>query len=183
MLWTVLLLRLCLHAALTTVVPACDSRHGSECRNRRVNKLHVFFHGHRVMCGQRLRKTLTASSPVLVYAQATEGSRYLVVMVDPDAPYHCAPPGRSLADFIHYAAIMEPHNGRLSSVFNLISYQGPNPPIGVHRYQIYLYNWSRSGIPVLRNNASVRTNFNRTKFQAENHLARHEAFFQFKVKK
>ncbi|XP_041360441.1 CEN-like protein 1 [Gigantopelta aegis] len=124
---------------------------------------------------------MTMSKPVVKYSSAVSNYRYVLLMIDPDAPFPCAPPGVTISDHIHYAAVVRAINQILLPVDILIDYHSPHPSIGIHRYQIYLFDWSPGRQLVMHNDPDNRTLFNMDVFRSDNNLNGPITAFQFRV--
>ncbi|XP_041642738.1 phosphatidylethanolamine-binding protein 4 [Cheilinus undulatus] len=90
-----------------------------------------------------LRKKLTTvwKAPQVKYSRAKETMKYVLVMIDPDAPSHTNPTG---ADWRHWLVVNIQgkllKNGEIQGK-TLTEYRPPSPPRsrGFHRYQFMLY--------------------------------------------
>lgn len=87
--------------------------------------------GNHVLAGQKLPRQETLDAPSVSFS-AVSGKRYALLMWDPDVPTAIQP------GYLHWLAL------NLRSPKNVVShesvpYQGPNPPSGIHRYFVGLF--------------------------------------------
>jgi phosphatidylethanolamine-binding protein (PEBP) family uncharacterized protein len=105
-----------------------------------------------------LSKNNTKSIPIINFLP-TPGKLYTILMWDPDAP--------AKPSWIHWIVTNIETPGQIPQNTKL-SYQGPNPPSGVHRYFFGLFEQQSGKInPMI---SGVRGNFNYTEFIQENNL-------------
>ena len=105
--------------------------------------------------GQELSKKNAAPQPKVNFS-GTAGKLYTLIMVDPDAP---------AADWLHWLVINNDDTG--SKKEQLVPYNPPTPPSGIHRYIFYLCE--QSG-PLNIKAPTQRGNFNTQNFLRTNKL-------------
>ncbi|XP_046339392.2 protein MOTHER of FT and TFL1 homolog 2-like [Haliotis rufescens] len=144
-------------------------------------KLVVSFGGRRLQCNEVVSRDDAMDVPEVCYVDAKESQPYLLIMIDPDAPFPCAPPDVTMEHILHYVVIVTGIKGVLVPERNMLNYHPPAPPRGIHRYQFYLFPWEESHIPDLDyNSPSQRSGFNLTVFENANKLRQPVAVFQFR---
>ncbi|XP_067664571.1 uncharacterized protein [Haliotis asinina] len=149
------------------------------CTNPTPPKLDISYSGHQITCNTVQQIGDVTQVPRINFQQGREGESYILVFVDPDAPYPCANSDGS--SFLHYAAVVTQGNGELQPSQVLVNYHGPHPPRGTHRYQFYVFPWASNQRPVLHNTDQSRSHFKLNQFKSENSLNEPVAVFQFKV--
>ncbi|XP_071100675.1 protein D2-like [Haliotis cracherodii] len=149
------------------------------CTKRSPPKLDIYYSGHKIACNTRLTIGDVSKVPCIKFKQGKKGESYVLVFVDPDAPYPCANSYGS--NYLHYAAVVKNMNGELKPSKVLVHYSGPHPPKGTHRYQFYVFPWKSSKKPVLHNSDKSRGDFNLNRFKTDNHLKKPVAVFQLNV--
>lgn len=127
-----------------------------------------------------------ASQPNVTFNNAENSSKYVLLMVDPDAPSRQNP---SKKFWRHWLVIDLPghvlRGGDIGAQGNhLTSYYGPNPPAGSgqHRYQFLLFEqpetFSSSSLSI----PEARNNFDVTNFVSEHCLCHHlKAAYEYKA--
>ncbi|XP_049619661.1 phosphatidylethanolamine-binding protein 4 [Syngnathus scovelli] len=106
---------------------------------------------------KKLREKLTTKwkAPIIRYPAAVEGEKYLLMMVDPDAPSHIS---STMAHWRHWLVTdvegSSLKNGDLRGL-TITEYAPPTPPrhSGFHRYQFLLFKQSQD-VPALGSQTS-----------------------------
>lgn len=98
-------------------------------RQKGGNNLEVFYDNHKV-AGQEFPKSLTQLKPSIKFP--TTGKLYTLVMWDPDVPQQAQP------GFVHWIAINLQTSQDIEKN-NVLTYKGPAPPSGIHRYYFGLF--------------------------------------------
>ncbi|KAM9822854.1 phosphatidylethanolamine-binding protein 4 [Syngnathus typhle] len=101
---------------------------------------------------KKLREKLTIEwqTPIIRYPAAVEGEKYLLMMVDPDAPSHASP---TMAHWRHWLVTdvegSSLKDGDLRGR-TITDYAPPSPPqhSGLHRYQFLLFKQSQDVPPL-----------------------------------
>ena len=125
-------------------------------RQKGGNSFEVFYQNQKV-AGQELSKLTTVSAPLVKFQQT--GNMYTLVMWDPDVPPQFQP------GWAHWIAINLQSPNDISSK-TLLSYKGPSPPSGTHRYFFGLFEQQHSINP----QQPIREKFNIDNFIKENNL-------------
>jgi phosphatidylethanolamine-binding protein (PEBP) family uncharacterized protein len=98
-------------------------------------------YGNKVVSGQPMTKEETKQLPTVSFS-VPSGKQYSLIMWDPDVP-ESAQPG-----FVHWIATNLTGPGDIKQ-HTIMSYYGPNPPSGTHRYFFGLFEQSLSIRPTL----------------------------------
>ncbi|KAM4836872.1 phosphatidylethanolamine-binding protein 4 [Thomomys bottae] len=134
-------------------------------------------------CNNFRRKITSWTEPIVKFSEASEGSTYMLVMVDPDAPSRLNPRMRWwrhwLVTNIKGSDIKK---GKVQGK-ELTDYHAPNPPsaTGFHRYQFFLY-LQEEKISLLSKENKTRGSWKFDSFLNRNHLDEPEASTQFMTK-
>ncbi|XP_043842397.1 phosphatidylethanolamine-binding protein 4 isoform X2 [Dromiciops gliroides] len=101
-------------------------------------------------CNNFRQKIGSWGKPSIKYSQAQKNKKYVLMMVDPDAPSRNYPQNRY---WRHWLLINISGNGLKTGNINgheLTSYQPPGPPpkTGFHRYQFLLFEQPEKGKPI-----------------------------------
>lgn len=92
-------------------------------------------------CGVRVSPAAASAAPRVTYSKAADGKKYLLVMVDPDAPSAHNPKMRYWRHWvmsdISGSSLKSDHLDGIT----LTEYNGPSPPrgSGPHRYHLFLF--------------------------------------------
>ena len=106
--------------------------------------------------GKTLTKKNTGSQPT-VFFQGDPGKIYTVLMSDPDA---------AAKSWLHWLITNIPgESNSISEGQTVVSYEGPNPPSGTHRYIFTLYEQPAGSIMVAK--PTERGNFPVASFEAK----------------
>ncbi|KAI4302551.1 hypothetical protein MLD38_038280 [Melastoma candidum] len=103
---------------------------------------------------------------------------YTLVMTDPDAP---SPSEPSMREWVHWIVVDIPGGTTPNQGKEILSYIGPRPPVGIHRYILVLF---RQKSPIgLINLPESRANFNTRYFAAQLDLGLPVATVYFNAQK
>ena len=99
-------------------------------------KLEVTY-GSDAADGKLLTKAATSAKPTLKFLDAETGTKYTLIMADPDAP--SAAEAESGKYYVHWI-LKDATGADLAGGTDALAYNGPTPPqgSGVHRYEFYL---------------------------------------------
>jgi len=130
------------------------------------NGLQVLYNNQKVL-GQELSKNITQITPDIKFP--TSGKLYTLVMWDPDVPQEIQP------GFVHWLATnLQSQNDIQNN--QILSYKGPSPPSGIHRYFFGLFEQQSGYISVKEPN---RSKFSIDKFIKDNNLRKvYEVFMR-----
>lgn len=106
--------------------------------------MRVIFNEKEIENGSLVNKDIAQSEPIIGFL-CDPNKLYTILMYDIDAK------------FLHWLVV------NMNCSYNgdtVIKYMGPNPPSGIHRYYIYLYEQEGRIYPHIKN----RTNFNISQF-------------------
>lgn len=123
-------------------------------------------------CGVRVSIRRTSHVPSVTYDLAEDAKKYLIVMVDPDAPSRSDPEYR----FWRHWVMLDISGSSLKSGTpqgtTLTEYNGPSPPpkSGPHRYQLFLFEQPHHFKSVKTLGNSSRGKWNLHDFVRKNHL-------------
>ncbi|GAB6026442.1 hypothetical protein CHUAL_012641 [Chamberlinius hualienensis] len=123
--------------------------------------LTVQYGQHSVECNENLPLSTYADQPIVTYNKALQDQKYILMMVDPDAP------SSKGGYFLHW--LVTNINGEDFSKGNLqnsktsVSYAPPAPPkgSGTHRYQFFVFQQQENEV---FNNITRRANFKMVQF-------------------
>eukprot|EP00245_Coleochaete_scutata_P011957 TRINITY_DN4539_c2_g2_i2.p1 TRINITY_DN4539_c2_g2~~TRINITY_DN4539_c2_g2_i2.p1 ORF type:complete len:190 (-),score=31.49 TRINITY_DN4539_c2_g2_i2:82-588(-) len=123
--------------------------------------------------GMKLTPTQTVSAPrVELAGKHANGDLYCLVMTDPDAPSPVNPTKR---EWLHWIVKDIPGTGVASQGTEVVPYNGPTPPMGVHRYAFIVF---KQPGPLDLKPPSTRANFNTRAF-ADTHNLKHPVAVAF----
>ncbi|KAG0498384.1 hypothetical protein HPP92_003075 [Vanilla planifolia] len=95
----------------------------------------VSFASKHVSNGCDVKPSAAINPPtVLVSGQPTD--LFTLVMTDPDAP---SPSEPSMREFVHWIVVNIPGGTDATRGQELVPYMGPQPPVGIHRYALVLF--------------------------------------------
>ncbi len=102
---------------------------------------------------------------VNVITNSKTNSRYLITMVDPDAPNGKNNTNQN-HNYVHWIYLQEGNgNGNANSnTYDILQYAPPSPPSGIHRYKFNIYEISLENYETLKNIKSNVVNADRNKF-------------------
>ncbi|XP_068166998.1 phosphatidylethanolamine-binding protein 4 [Antennarius striatus] len=130
---------------------------------------------------EKITNTWTAP-PQIYFPGAQKNKKYVLVMVDPDAPSHSNP---TLAHWRHWLVIDIQDSSLKEGPVNgttLTEYNPPSPPkkSGFHRYQFLLFEQPPdTRVTLTKQEASSRGRWNLLAFVAKFHLGQPVAAVQF----
>ncbi|XP_027111663.1 protein MOTHER of FT and TFL1 homolog 1-like [Coffea eugenioides] len=99
-------------------------------------------------------------------SRARAASLFTLVMVDPDAP---SPSDPTFREWLHWIVVNIPEGGDASEGKELVAYQGPQPPTGIHRYVFALFK-QRGRMEKPKTLPEPRHNFTTRQFASHNEL-------------
>ncbi|KAK3159801.1 hypothetical protein QOZ80_1BG0051260 [Eleusine coracana subsp. coracana] len=119
--------------------------------------LRVFYNGRRIMNGADLRPSAVSARPRVEVGGIDLRQSYTLVMVDPDAPN---PSNPTLREYLHWMVTDIPGTTDVNYGREVLCYEGPRPPAGIHRVVFVLFKQMARGVvdspPLLRHNFSTR---------------------------
>nr|ACU14433.1 unknown [Glycine max] len=95
----------------------------------------VYFGSKHVTNGCDIKPSIAISPPKLALTGNMD-NLYTLVMTDPDAP---SPSEPSMREWIHWILVDIPGGTNPFRGKEIVSYVGPRPPIGIHRYIFVLF--------------------------------------------
>lgn len=127
-------------------------------RGGQVTNLNVRY-GQTQLMGQELSKQETQIQPSVDFS-SVPGRLYTLIMWDPDVPQQIQP------GFVHWIVtnIQSPKN---IASHVLLSYKGPSPPFGTHRYYFGLFEQTSGQLSAI---PPPNTKFSIEKFTKDNNL-------------
>ncbi|XP_048186388.1 phosphatidylethanolamine-binding protein 4 isoform X2 [Perognathus longimembris pacificus] len=134
-------------------------------------------------CNNFRKKITRWTEPLVKFPGASEGAKYILVMVDPDAPSRLNPKARFWRHWL-VADIKgsDIKKGRVQGQ-ELTAYLPPNPPVdtGFHRYQFFLYHQEEKFIFLLPKENTSRGSWKMDSFVTRYQLKEPVASTQFKT--
>ncbi|KAI9120355.1 hypothetical protein K1719_007388 [Acacia pycnantha] len=134
-------------------------------------KLTVQFGSKQVSNGCEIKPSLAADRPLVrVLAPSNNATNlYTLVMVDPDAP---SPSEPTFREWLHWIVVDIPEGSDATQGKEVVSYMGPNPRRGIHRYVFVAFR-QRGGslVGVEACLEGERANFNTRHFASKHSLA------------
>ncbi|XP_024969011.1 protein MOTHER of FT and TFL1 homolog 2-like [Cynara cardunculus var. scolymus] len=95
----------------------------------------VYYGTNKLTNGRELNVSMVKATPrVLIGGNPDE--LYTLVMIDPDAPNPNEP---ELKELVSWIVTNIPGGKSCAEGTEFVSYEGPNPHIGIHRYMLILY--------------------------------------------
>jgi phosphatidylethanolamine-binding protein (PEBP) family uncharacterized protein len=138
-------------------------------KNRRNNKSRkkiikggnnlVVKYKNKILLGQKLTKSETSFPPSINFSSQLN-KLYCLIMWDPDVPTQIQP------GFLHWLVTnLESQNDIINN--QLITYKGPSPPSGTHRYFFGLFEQTGHILsqPIKRQNFSIEEFINKNKLR------------------
>lgn len=132
-------------------------------------------------CNNYRQKITQWTKPIVKFSGASDDSKYVLVMVDPDAPSRYNPTARFwrhwLVTDIQGADLQR---GKIKGR-ELSAYRPPSPPAqsGFHRYQFYIYPQGGKAISLLPKENKTRGSWEMDKFLYRFHMTEPIASTQF----
>lgn len=119
----------------------------------------IVRYGQTQLTGQELSKQETQIQPSVDFS-SVPGRLYTLIMWDPDVPQQIQP------GFVHWIVtnIQSPKN---IASHVLLSYKGPSPPFGTHRYYFGLFEQTSGQVSI---SSPPNTKFSIEKFTKDNNL-------------
>ncbi|TYG92188.1 hypothetical protein ES288_A11G010700v1 [Gossypium darwinii] len=114
--------------------------------------------------GHELMPAVISARPRVEIGGNDMRDAYTLIMTDPDAP---SPSGPFLREHLHWMVTYVPGTTDVSFGRELVSYEAPNPAVGIHRYVFILFK--QRGRRTVKSPSS-RDYFNTRRFSAENGL-------------
>ncbi|KAI3456353.1 hypothetical protein Pfo_013016 [Paulownia fortunei] len=127
--------------------------------------------------GSEVKPSLAADRP-RVHIRGSP-NYYTLVMVDPDAP---SPSEPTLREWLHWLVIDIPEGSDASEGKEVMSYTGPQPPTGVHRYVFAAFK-QQGLVETVRRKPMERGLFKTRRFASENELGLPAAALYFNSQK
>ncbi|XP_066313555.1 protein FLOWERINGUS T 1-like [Miscanthus floridulus] len=119
--------------------------------------LRVSYNGRRLINGSDLRPSAVAARPRVEIGGTDFSQSYTLVMVDPDAPN---PSNPTLREYLHWLVTDIPGTTEIEHGREVICYESPRPPAGIHRVVFVLFQQMVRGSvdqpPLLRHNFCTR---------------------------
>ncbi|XP_062217267.1 protein FLOWERING LOCUS T-like isoform X2 [Phragmites australis] len=119
--------------------------------------LRVSYNGRRIMNGGDLRPSAVSARPLVEVGGSDLRQSYTLVMVDPDAPN---PSNPTLREYLHWLVTDIPGTTDTNYGREVICYESPRPPAGIHRVVFVLFQQMARGTvdlpPLLRHNFCTR---------------------------
>ncbi|GAB1606493.1 uncharacterized protein LOC115215108 [Argonauta hians] len=122
-------------------------------------------------CGGDVGKKDSQEAPTVkfnVFEQGIFDEKFVLLMADPDAS------SKPNMYWLHWLKTdiggQELLEGVTESNSDMVAYQGPNPPEGIHRYQFFLYTQNTEYIKVSNDIARGKRLINLKKFEEVNNL-------------
>ncbi|KAF9592956.1 hypothetical protein IFM89_019260 [Coptis chinensis] len=116
----------------------------------------VYYGPKHVTNGCDIKPSMTAAPPT-VHISGYADDLYTLVMTDPDAP---SPSEPSMREWIHWLVVDIPGGTHAGRGKESLTYMGPSPPVGIHRYVLVLFRQKNSlnidDPPEIRANFSTR---------------------------
>ncbi|XP_051199491.1 protein MOTHER of FT and TFL1 homolog 1 [Lolium perenne] len=85
--------------------------------------------------GCEIKPSLAAAAPMVQIAGRL-GDLFTLVMTDPDAP---SPSEPTMKEWLHWLVVNIPGGSDPSQGQEVVPYMAPQPPLGIHRYVLVLY--------------------------------------------
>ncbi|XP_058736126.1 protein MOTHER of FT and TFL1 [Vicia villosa] len=114
----------------------------------------VYYGPKHVTNGCDIKPSIAINQPRITLT-GNRTSLYTLVMTDPDAP---SPSEPSLREFVHWVVVDIPGGTNPKRGHEILSYIGPKPPVGIHRFILVLFE--QKGPIGLLEQAPNRVNFN-----------------------
>lgn len=120
---------------------------------------------------KNISKTIDINTEPKVVVNVNANSRYLITMVDPDAPNGKNNTSQN-HNYVHWIYLQEGNsNGNVngneninSNTYDILPYSPPSPPSGIHRYKFNIYEISLETYEILKNIKSNIVNTDRSNF-------------------
>lgn len=130
-------------------------------------ELVVLYGSKQVGNGCEIKPSHAAHKPtVRVSGSRDRASLFTLIMVDPDAP---SPSDPTFREWLHWIVVNIPQGGNASEGEELVAYQRPQPPTGIHRYIFALFE-QKGRMEKPETLPEPRHNFSTREFASENEL-------------
>ncbi|TVT99067.1 hypothetical protein EJB05_55588, partial [Eragrostis curvula] len=123
-----------------------------------------------------LKPSATAAPP-LVRISGRRNDLYTLIMTDPDAP---SPSDPTMREYLHWIVTNIP--GGTDASEEVVSYMGPKPAVGIHRYVLVLFE-QKTRVHVGAEAPDERANFNTRAFAARHALGLPTAVVYFNAQR
>ncbi|XP_015943302.1 protein MOTHER of FT and TFL1 [Arachis duranensis] len=142
----------------------------------------VIYGSKQVANGCEIKPSLAADKPhVQILGSSNNAAHlYTLVMVDPDAP---SPSEPSYREWLHWMVVDIPNGSDVTQGKELVTYTGPCPPVGIHRYVFAVFNQSNEGPTTQIGPPNGRPNFNTRQFASQHYLGPPVAAIYFNSQK
>nr|QLM02234.1 mother of FT and TFL1 [Aristolochia ringens] len=124
----------------------------------------VCYGSRQVANGCEIKPSATVDRPRLqIHDARLSNHLYTLIMTDPDAP---SPSEPNMREWLHWLVVDIPGGADVTKGKELVTYMGPKPPTGIHRYvfALFMQKGPMEGVQV----PEARGNFN-TRIFAERH--------------
>ncbi|XP_057519789.1 protein MOTHER of FT and TFL1 isoform X1 [Amaranthus tricolor] len=138
----------------------------------------VYFDAKHVTNGCTIKPSLAVLPPRLSIGGHPDVF-YTLVMTDPDAP---SPSEPSMREWVHWIVADIPGGSSPSCGKEVISYVGPRPPVGIHRYILVLFE-QKQELGTSVEPPTARAHFNTRFFAARHGLGLPVAIVYFNAQK
>ncbi|XP_022984743.1 CEN-like protein 1 [Cucurbita maxima] len=125
----------------------------------------VYNSTKQVANGHELPPCFVSSKPRVEVGGDDMRSAFTLIMIDPDAP---SPSDPFHKEYLHWMVTDIPGTTDASFGKEMMSYESPNPLIGIHRYVFVLFK--QHGREMVRLSSSSRQHFSTRKFSEANGL-------------
>nr|UHH90002.1 FT13 [Saccharum hybrid cultivar] len=119
--------------------------------------LRISYNGRRLINGSDHRPSAVVARPRVEIGGTDFRQSYTLVMVDPDAPN---PSNPTLREYLHWLVTDIPGTTDIEYGREVICYESPRPPAGIHRVVFVLFQQMARGSidqpPLLRHNFCTR---------------------------
>ncbi|BBN02086.1 protein MpMFT [Marchantia polymorpha subsp. ruderalis] len=141
-------------------------------------ELTVKYAARQVSNGCELKPSAVAESPLVQVIDRNEpNALFTLVVTDPDAP---SPSEPSAKEFLHWLVTDIPSGADASAGRQILPYEEPKPPIGIHRYVFAVFK-QQQPLPLIA--PSTRKKFNTKGFAQQFGLGKPAAAVYFNSQK
>ncbi|XP_010268882.1 PREDICTED: protein MOTHER of FT and TFL1-like [Nelumbo nucifera] len=140
----------------------------------------VHYGSKQVANGCEIKPSAAANKPkVQLSGSRLSNNLYTLVMTDPDAP---SPSEPTMREWLHWIVVDIAEGSDATKGKELVSYMGPRPPTGIHRYVFTLFQ-QKGPITEETRPPDARGSFNTRNFAAQNGLGLPVAAVYFNAQK